>query len=253
MIQKSSKTSVSDLITKAWDFLRDHPVFVPIIVWLGVVPGSSLDFLWSLFPASDPAQQHLQDLCLAVVRLLFAYWSLAAILLVGKRLLKQKAGRKRSSLLAVIHESAPLLIPLVCTSLLRACIAIYWALLLIIPALVYLLKTTFYPIAMVIDDAHYRAALKRSSELVTGRFWEVAWTLLLLVIILIAPAELAFYGLEIWLTPLGRVPELIALIVGNTLEQTAIVMLILSMIGYYGELTHAKAQAEAKRLHSGTK
>ena len=250
---RKSEGTVLSLITIAWSFLRDHPVFVPIIFWLGVVPGSSLDFLWSLFPASNPTQQHVQDLCLAVVRLLFAYWSLVAILLVGKRLLKQKAGRKRSSLLAVIHESAPLIIPLICTSLLRACIAIYWTLLLVIPGLIYLLKTTFYAIAMVIDDVQYRAALKRSSDLVTGRFWQVVWTLLLLVIILIAPAELAFYGLEIWLTPLGRVPELIALIVGHTLEQTAVVMLILSMVAYYGQLTHAKAHAEAKRLHSGAK
>ena len=250
MIQKVPPASVTHLLRTACTFLREHPVFIPIIFWLGVVPRSSLELAYPLLPTVRAGVFSVTDLSLAIVELVFAYCSLAAILLVGKRLLKNKAGRKRSSLLSVLRESIPYFMPLVLTSLLRACITVYWTLFLVIPGLVYLVKTTFYALAMFVDDLQYRAALTHSKTLVTGRFWHVVGTLAALVLILIVPAELLILALYTWVTPLGVVPDFLSVIIGNTAEQIATVMLLLSMIVYYGHLTHAKAHSDAKKLRS---
>lgn len=237
------------LIREALTFARKHPVFISIIVWMGIVPRSIMDAVRLLLEQNGRLPWAL-TIAIALLDLLLAYWSLAAVLMIGKRMYKQRAGRGRTSLVSVLRESRMLLLPLVFTSFLRACVTVYWALLFLIPGIVYFLKTAFYAIAMAMDDLQYRSALHHSHALVTGRFWNVTGTLAILALILLVPAEAAFFGLDLLLSPLGLLAEAAAILIGNTLEQAALLVLILSMIAYYQRLTHAKAAADAYRLHN---
>jgi hypothetical protein len=213
-------------IASAWAYVRKQPVLLQLVLWVIALPLLLTDILLLVRPA-DPTLALAMQIALFIVITFTSYWGAAGVLLVGKRMIqKNKAGRSRTSVKAILQDSAPLVLPLFFTSILRTCFTLYRLLLLIplaivilffceevieavhsaadiqllirscpllllaiplaLPAAMYQLRTAFYQVALVEEGTTYREAMHRSTEITRGRFWHVAGTLLLLAIILFA-------------------------------------------------------------------
>ncbi len=130
------------LVASAWSFFRRQPALVPVFVWLLIVPTTLVDWLQRLraLHLLDGNDSSLGVLCTLLIVLLtiVTVWGVASTLLVGKRLIQNKAGRARTSFRTVRRDALMLMFPLVLTSLLQACFLFYRALFFLIPALFFI-------------------------------------------------------------------------------------------------------------------
>ncbi len=242
---------VFPLIAQAWTFSRKHPVFQAVLLWMSIVPLTLIDLFGTVVPPANPRLDAAVQIALLVLESVVATWALAAFLLVGRRMLENRPGRARTSLKAVARESAPLVLPLLLTSLLRACILLEWAVLLVLPALVYGIRTTLYPVVLALEGLTYRDALRRSTELTRGRFWSVTGTLLLLTLVLIVPAELASLALSLIAERFSPAAEAVAVLMGYALSGEAGLLFTLSLVALYGRLRTQQAADAAVALRDG--
>lgn len=123
-----------------------------------------------------------------VTVLLLNLWGVGCTLVVGKRLVKSPAGRSRSSFPAVRAQGAQLVMPLLLTGILRFAATILWGLLLIIPGIVYAVRTSLYEPIIACESREYRGALARSKQIVRGKTWTVFLYLLGLTLGIYVPA-----------------------------------------------------------------
>lgn len=111
----------------SWTFLRRQPALLRAAALLVFLPMLVMDVLDVRVGDTPPEQ-----VAVIVVLFLAAYavftWGVACTLVVGKRLLQAKAGRLRTSFKAVQGQARGFVAPLLLTDILRACIAILWAL-----------------------------------------------------------------------------------------------------------------------------
>ncbi len=227
----------------------------------GFVPGNALHF--------EPLD--LFYLSLSIFFALLTLWGVSAVLLVGKRMVVRRAGRTRSSFRRVILDALPMVFPLLLTSILQQCLVFYRALLyiipvgmafyvihrallgpadaaraaflsllilspLLIPAVVYWLRTILFPAVFGCEEKAYREALQRSSALIRGRFGPVVLTILALALLTFLPAIIISWVTAL-LTPAGPVLLPYAMdIIHAALSSTALLMFILAMTGLYGRL-----------------
>jgi hypothetical protein len=132
-------------------------------------------------------------IAVTAVQIIFALvliWGIACVLLLGKRLITNKAGRSRTSFKLVRMEGRKFVINLFLTGILRDCFTILWGLLLIVPGVIYAIRTAFYHVTIVCEGLGYRSALKQSKEVVTGHTWTALWYLFGLGVVLFFPAIL---------------------------------------------------------------
>lgn len=145
------------------------------------------------------------SIVIVLLLVVLIFWGYASMLLLCKRLVTPKQGRSRSSFRAVRREALSLVLPLLFTNILRGIFILYRTLLyilpaiffaigmeecrgpfvvsletlrscsvlwilfpLLIPAIIYFLRTTVADMAVVSDDLDPREALKRSKELIRG-------------------------------------------------------------------------------------
>ncbi len=118
---------------------------------------------------------------------LWFLWGTACVLLVGKRIIKSPAGRSRSSFKLVRKQAAKLIIPLFLTDILRDCFTLFWGILLIVPGIIYRVRTLFYAVIIACEKKEYRKALKQSKKIVKGHSWTVFWYMLGLGIVIFLP------------------------------------------------------------------
>jgi uncharacterized membrane protein len=235
------------LISSSWQFYRKQPALNSVLLWLLIVPGTLQEAL-TFIPwergvlhenGLDQAAYAITSLALSILSL----WGLAAVLLVGKRMIQNRAGRSRTSFRAVRTQSLRYVVPLLLTSILRGFATLYWSLLFIIPAIlvmvssnscntiipasiallssndsdgirqsllslvvhcrmvfillplllpavVYSVQTTFCSLVVVGENKRYRQALRRSRDVIKGRFWHTFWILLQLCVLLLFSAGL---------------------------------------------------------------
>ena len=186
--------SIFALIGTSWQFAKRQSALLHVGFWLLFLP----------FVAHAQFARIARDLPYftsrspeAVVLLSFVYllffllitWGSICVLIIGRRLLQGKAGRVRRSFKAVRAQSRPLFLPFLLTSILRGIFTLLWSLLLIIPGIVFFIRTAFFPIIVVSENISYRAALRESQLLVRGQFWNVFFSLLFLGILLFVPAD----------------------------------------------------------------
>jgi uncharacterized membrane protein len=197
------------LIGTAWIFARKQPSLAGVTVWLLLLPGAALNMLSTLLDwnTNDGAgslapEEHATLTLLAIVGLIVVsilmVWGGACVIVIGRKLVHSPAGRKRTSIRAIMQEARVFIIPLLLTGILRSCFALLWSLLLIIPGIIYSIRTTFYTIVVVTENMAYRDALKRSSALVRGLTWQVLWRIAVILIVLFGPVNIlssALYGL----------------------------------------------------------
>lgn len=283
------RRTIFSLIREAWKFYRKQPALNAVLLWLIIAPAVAADLLGRYAePGSAIAPgiggTILQILLLLLLALL-GYWGSASILLVGRRMIQQRAGRGRTSFTAVRRAASPLVWPLFLTSVLRACITFYWSLLFVLPALLlvllekacgdllprlfalaagagslqtlqalprcwplllspllllpaawYGLRTSYYPLAVAADGKAYREGLRRSKDMIDGRFWRVVGTLAALVFLLLLPTELLsslVIGLADAIDP--RL-EPAALVAAEGFSAIGMLLFTLSSIAYYGWL-----------------
>ncbi|MFA6259267.1 MAG: hypothetical protein WCX29_01515 [Candidatus Peribacteraceae bacterium] len=105
--------------------------------------------------------------------LLLNIWGMGCTLVVGKRLVKNPAGRSRSSFPAVRSQGAQFIIPLLLTGILRSIATMLWGLLFIIPGIIYAVRTSLYAPVIACESMEYRGALTRSKQIVRGKTWTV--------------------------------------------------------------------------------
>ena len=166
------------LLQSAWRFYRKQSVLTSVWIWLLLLPlfANTLishemnpvegEYIWD---KEWIAPSVLALLILGVLIL----WGEACILLVGKRMLQHKAGRTRTSLRAVCRQARKYIVPLILTSILRACYTLLWSLLLVIPGIIYTLRTIFFAIVVVAEGKAYRPALHSSIAMMRKRTMRV--------------------------------------------------------------------------------
>jgi hypothetical protein len=193
--------NVFALIGEAWDFARKQSVVWHAAMWLiflpSVVTGLVLDYqmdhkdLMSVRPETA-----LVLILIQIILSLILVWGTICLLVIGKRLLQAKSGRSRTSLKVVRSEAASLIIPYVLTSILRNILTVLWGLLLIIPGIMYFIRTVFSPVIVACEGIAYRPALHKSADVVRGQFWNVTLTMICLGLLTLMPAQIlsAFFS-----------------------------------------------------------
>lgn len=253
-------TSPLTLIGRAWQFYREQPVLNAVAFWLLFVPVTVVDLITDLTPVSTAfAQADMvfnRDIAItgmdlvfiipvALVLLYFFFWGHACVLSVAKRMVSSPAGRKRSSFKAVRTEGHRFVLPLFTTEIIRSAITLLWALLLIIPGIIYNVRTVFYDIIMISDSKYYgRAALARSKELTKGRVWSIFWRALVFFLLVIAPASVT--GTLIAEGLIAADPRLLAVssLIQNALDAYAGMLFTLCLVALYADLVAATPAAK---------
>ncbi|MDD5469244.1 MAG: hypothetical protein PHO92_00365 [Candidatus Peribacteraceae bacterium] len=137
---------------------------------------NSASFQWVIYTTGIAPTSLIALLLLIHIGIgLWLLWGTACILLIGERIVKSPAGRNRSSFASVRRQGMHYVIPLFLTSILRDIFTLLWMLLLVIPGIIYKIRTSFYAVIIICEGKEYRAALQRSKELVRGRTWQVLW------------------------------------------------------------------------------
>ncbi len=163
-------------------------------------------------------------------------WGSASVLLVGKRMLQNSAGRNRTSFSAVRSKSSKYISNLLLTGILRDCFTVLWSILLIIPGIIYSIRTTFYHVAIVCDGKEYRGALTKSKELVQGHTWYVLWYLIATVCVLFIPVTIVANIAEAIIKNIDGRFIFLADIISAALHGLATCIFLLTNIGMYASL-----------------
>lgn len=189
------------LIGTAVSYARTQKTLVGITVWLLILPNVIVQMLSTMMEQRTngtidaiASPQQSTFALLAIVTMLgcsvVLLWGGACVILIGRKLVHSRAGRKRSSVRSVMGEARTSIIPLILTSILRGCFTFLWSLLFIIPGVIYSIRTAFYSIVVVTEGTSYRAALRRSSEAVRGHTWKALWRLIAIYCALFLPVHL---------------------------------------------------------------
>ena len=153
--------SVLSLIRASWIFYRKQPVLNWVLVWFLIVPQVVMNMLSRLSKGTSyPFLHGLPDRDLTVLLVLPGFllltliiiWGVACVLVVCRRIIQSRAGRARTSFATLRKEAAPYILPLLFTSILRSCFTLFWAILLIVPGVIYSIRTIFYSIVIVAED-----------------------------------------------------------------------------------------------------
>jgi hypothetical protein len=229
------------LIGLAWGFWQKQPALhtvTAVLLWLPLLLQAALvralDPWMETQSAATTNAILISFLSLLLVSVVLT-WGNACVLIVSKRLLGSAAGRSRTSFKAVRRQGRGFILPLILTEILRTCMTILWALLLIIPGIIYTVRTAFASVIVVAEGIAYRPALKRSIETVRGRTWAVFWRLLALGLILgVPPSALAIIADQTIELPL--LADVAVDLVATGLTAAAATMFLLSVTALYGEL-----------------
>lgn len=244
-------SSPFSIIGTAWDFARKQPALKGVGVWFFLIPGTGMNVLSTVmdwneetgFMGFTETQQDMFTLMVIIAILLLAVmmlWGGACVLLVGKKLVHSRAGRNRTSLVAVAREGRSFIIPLLLTEILRLCFTLLWGILFIIPGILYSLRTVFYDIVVVTEEISYRSALKRSKEIVRGHLWSMLWRLAVIVIVIYGPPNLLAL-LGYWAAGAYDAGMLTMDVIDAVLNAPATIIAILSTVVLYDELKSRNA------------
>lgn len=226
---RSQLKSPAAFLAQSWQFFMQRGVLFYVLLWFLFLPVLLRTLLYT--PDSPSPLLSIRDVELwsflsflaSILLSVILVWGEACVLLVGKRMIQEKAGRARTSFRSVRQDALPLVVPLILTSLLQFCLIVYRVLLfivplvlilvlgkppasmlafvreyphalllllLLLPSLLYYIQTFFFNVAIATEGSMYRSALGRSKELVEGKVLPVLWRLLCLAIFTVIPAGL---------------------------------------------------------------
>ncbi|MBU2213340.1 hypothetical protein KKC44_01040 [Patescibacteria group bacterium] len=162
------------VISICGDFFERQPAFEAI---------SENGIVWGQTDIRPIILLFVMQLTLSIILI----WGIACTLVVGKRMIKSKAGRSRTSFAVVRKDGAKYVLNLFITGILRNIFTFFWGLLLIIPGIIYAIRTAFYHVVIVCEDSGYRASLNKSKEVVKGYTWTVLLYFLGLAVVIFLP------------------------------------------------------------------
>lgn len=178
-----------DLIVGAWGiFKKNFLSYTQIAVWFAVL---SL-IQWVIFIVTrslifDGVMRTVVITALSLpVSLAFALLSVAIIDLTARSIQK-----KNTDIQEVFFESLHMLIPFIWVGFLFWTIAAFGFILLVIPALVFIVWFKFAMNHLIIDDIHGFDALRASKKLVDGRWWAVLFRIVIPTIFYYVAASFA--------------------------------------------------------------
>lgn len=232
------------LIGESWDFCRRQQAIGNVSFWYLFLPALATVLLTDYEIRNEEVLQDQPELLILIAisyiaLALLITWGSVCVMTIGKRLLQAKSGRTRSSFKAVRVQAGPFFIPYVLTSILRTVFTLLWTLLLIVPGIIYIVRTAFYGVIVVCEDTSYRAALARSKEVTKGKFWPVLGTLVGLSFLTVIPAQILsalFTGMATD-APFGI--TLAAGVASAIVTSLALVLYLLSLIQAYGSFRPA--------------
>ena len=232
------------IIGESWSFWRKQQAAMHVtmlFLFLPMLGMSLLDATAERLEKTMDVPPELQIVfALTVILLSLALlWGDACTLSVGKRLLQAKSGRARTSFKTVRSQASGVFLPYLLTYILRLITTLLWSLLLIVPGIVYAIRTAFFPIIVVCEGEAYRPALRRSMDLVNGQFWQVFWTLLGLSALILFPAEIID---NIFKEIVKNAPMQVvfaASVAGSIINSVALAIYLFSLIQAYGHFKPA--------------
>ncbi|MBI3619219.1 hypothetical protein HY213_04280 [Candidatus Peregrinibacteria bacterium] len=304
---KNRPLTVFSILADAWNFACKQPALLSVTLWFFILPWIAMDLLDRLTSADDLFDvtalhaflakydpHNIVATLLTLILIVLTVWGTASILIVAQRMIGNRAGRSRTSFLAVQKQSRSLVVPLILTSLLRTCITIEWGLLflipallvllqksgsalirnighlftdggatsfivhakealvatpllfallpLLIPSLLYSIRSSFFAVALVVEDLRFRAALRQSRRVVRGRFWYAVRSLIIMTVAWILPAKILSMILQSVIE--RHAPSLILIndILANALDGAATLLFLLSLTALYGALRKPKVE-----------
>ncbi|MBI1813059.1 hypothetical protein HY285_04545 [Candidatus Peregrinibacteria bacterium] len=309
MAKKRPPTGFS-FLADAWEFSRKQPALSAVVLWFFILPWTAMDLLSRLTSDNDLfdgtalhaflAKNDPHNIVVTILTLgliVLTVWGTASILFVARRMIGNRAGRSRTSFLAVQKQSRALVWPLILTSLLRTCITIEWGLLflipalfvllqksgsalirnvgallsdgdatsliahtkevavatpllfmlfpLLIPAILYRIRTSFFAVALIAEDLRLRAALRQSARVVKGKFWYAVRCLLIMAVVWILPAKILSMILQSLIERHAPSLILISDILGNTFDGASTLLFLLSLTALYGALREPRVETVA--------
>lgn len=236
---KRKPFSVLRFAGEALAFFRKQPALWPVTLVLIALPSFVMTIAGRLMEEDSPLlatgipgfleQNDPQGYSLVIALILLTLatiWGAASVLLVGRRMIGNRAGRARTSAASVMKESASLVFPMFFTSIIQAAHALLWflpaalaafglymvalmrdwkldstldgnlyfvvfplvILIAALPGIAYLIRTSFYSVVVASEDLRFAAALRRSKEIVHGRLWTATRCLVGLLVIFVAPS-----------------------------------------------------------------
>ena len=240
--------TISTLIASAWQRYREPPVLNDVIFWLIILPGLGISIAerlggqnsQSYWPDYFPPESAWWIFFIATVLCnILLMWGTACVLVAGR----DHAEAKKLTFVQLRRMALPFIWPILLTEILRFCLIFLWSVLLIVPGILYMLRTMLVEPVIVSEGLAYRPALRRALELVKGRTGEIAWALIGSSILIFFPISIVLGFVEGFIG-LGD-PRLLAvsdalqaLVVGVT---TALYVLVLMAV--YESAKHQKKTA----------
>ncbi len=127
---------------------------------------------------------------------------------------------------------------------LQHCGAIFLLFPLLIPAIWYAFRTTFFPMVVINEDSAYRQALKRSKDLVRGKVRFVLMALVCLFILLIGPAQVFAVLIHTLFLQVAPAYALIGDLITETAFAFSSLLFLLSMTILYGHLKNRPVEVK---------
>ncbi|MBM3230901.1 hypothetical protein FJZ28_01080 [Candidatus Peregrinibacteria bacterium] len=244
------------IIGTAWRFYKKQPVLNAVAFWFFFAPSAALSALdvftetsqesVSPFPIeyislmSPVAIAVAIPVSIAVIYL--SLWGQACTLVICQRMIKSPAGRNRTSFAAVRQQAQKYIFLLFVTEVIRTCKMLLWGLLLVVPGIIYGIRTAFYDILIINDDAPYgRESLRRSMALVTGRTWEILWRMLVMMACVLLPAGLIAGAVEKGLTLTDDRLFILGGLISDAIGAYAGMFFLVCLIALFSELKKAVA------------
>lgn len=236
------------IIGDAWAFYRKQPVLNAVAFWLFFAPSAVFDavggFMQTVYAQDSAAVAgQISPIEIAIsIPLLIAFiylslWGQACVLTIGKRMISSPAGRNRTSFSAVREQAQKYIFPLFVTEIVRACMTLLWALLLIVPGIIYSVRTVFFDILIVGEDVPYgRDALKASTAMVKGRTGEILLRVIVIAVCIMLPAGILGSLVSELLTLTDERLMTLGTVLGDGFSAYAGMFFILCMVALFAEL-----------------
>lgn len=161
--------SAGNMLKQAWaQYSKQFTAFREPLIWM-LVP-SVLMSLLPIIPGTTSGTRFL----LGIIYTLVALWATVQIIDTSWAL---HEGKAPPSSLTRSLAWGPLgrVVDYALVSILYAVVVVGGFFLLIIPGILFMNWFAFSPLVTLIEGAHGTGSLKRSKELVSGRFWPMAW------------------------------------------------------------------------------
>ena len=166
--------SIIDLIRDSWNLYtttwNDSVKLSMWFLYFGLV-----DFTIALIIKFSPVAGNLIDIPVSIILVILEYWIVIRLI---RGMLKLEAGGKLDLSKEESARCWNLFLPNLWVGLLQTLIILGASLLLIVPGIYFIVALSFTQMILIDQNIRGMTAISASRELVKGRWWSTAWTVL---------------------------------------------------------------------------